>query len=467
MTNGPEELLDLNDLDYGLALERDGDLAGAEQAFSRAAAGGDADAYVWVGFVRHQMGDHRGAEAAYRDGEQAGCIEAVARLGDVLREGGDAHGAEEAYERAVAGGFAGAAAALGVSRHARGDLAGAESALRQGDEMGDRHATYNLGVYLDELGHAAKAEACFMRAAERGAYRGALKLAGICEQRGEQSASEAWFRRMGELNYADRRVNDWWRNKDYLDMTPDERCSALAELQQCRSSLGARYEQARSDGDLIEQVTLQAEAEDLAAQTEAWSTASEELAAAARTELRNAQQGYEDAVKERSVTFGKARYLGGLPGVPGLARPMTLLVMPDLGVHGCVGDQTVLRIDWDDIEEISTIDQQATRRRVTAPRALALGPLAWVARKVDDVAHIAVCTALGEAIFEVPGTCAEIRAKLSPVSGRSRRAPAKASTALPHVDPLDRIRKLGELRDAGYITDEEFAHNKSLLLSGS
>lgn len=46
----------------------------------------------------------------------------------------------------------------------------------------------------------------------------------------------------------------------------------------------------------------------------------------------------------------------------------------------------------------------------------------------------------------------------------SQQPPAQVSTEVPEADVADQIRKLGELRDEGLLTDEEFAAKKKDLL---
>lgn len=43
-------------------------------------------------------------------------------------------------------------------------------------------------------------------------------------------------------------------------------------------------------------------------------------------------------------------------------------------------------------------------------------------------------------------------------------APAPAAAPAPEVDPIERLKRLGELRDSGVLTEEEFAAQKAKLL---
>ena len=44
---------------------------------------------------------------------------------------------------------------------------------------------------------------------------------------------------------------------------------------------------------------------------------------------------------------------------------------------------------------------------------------------------------------------------------------APAAAAAPDVDPLEQLKKLGELRDAGVLTDAEFEGQKEKILQGA
>ena len=45
-------------------------------------------------------------------------------------------------------------------------------------------------------------------------------------------------------------------------------------------------------------------------------------------------------------------------------------------------------------------------------------------------------------------------------------APVAAAPAAPEVDPLEQLKKLGELKAAGVLTEEEFAAQKAKILAG-
>ena len=69
-----------------------------------------------------------------------------------------------------------------------------------------------------------------------------------------------------------------------------------------------------------------------------------------------------------------------------------------------------------------------------------------------------------ESIRQMFGAAAETLTGVgNPAAASSAAAPAAAAAAEP--DPLDRLKKLEELRAAGIVTDEEFAEKKAQILA--
>jgi hypothetical protein len=67
-----------------------------------------------------------------------------------------------------------------------------------------------------------------------------------------------------------------------------------------------------------------------------------------------------------------------------------------------------------------------------------------------------------ESIRQMFGAAAET---MTGVGNPASAAPAATPAAAPEPDPLDRLRKLEELRAAGIVTDAEFAEKKAEILS--
>lgn len=179
----------------GLALEQQGDHAGAEAAYAQADQAGSRDGALFLGVLLKRRGDLAGALAAYARGEARGDPRASCNLGILLEESGDIEGAEAAYRRADSVGFPGGAYSLGQLLYAKGDLDGALSAIRRADELGDADGAFNLGVLLKERGDVAGAQSAYARAEERGLPGGGTAVGRLLRDRGDQGGAEAAFRR--------------------------------------------------------------------------------------------------------------------------------------------------------------------------------------------------------------------------------------------------------------------------------
>jgi len=108
-------------------------------------------------------------------------------------------------------------------------------------------------------------------------------------------------------------------------------------------------------------------------------------------------------------------------------------------------------------------------RRITATRLALVGPLALGLQKnIDGRELYLLIEGQGWGIsVPVPATRgAEARAFAVRINAASTAAtsPPTATTQRPGDDAVDQIRRLGELRDAGLLTDEEFEAKKTELL---
>jgi peptidoglycan hydrolase-like protein with peptidoglycan-binding domain/Flp pilus assembly protein TadD len=152
----------------GVLLEHRHDLAGAEEAYRRAAWRGHAAATSNLGVILEKKGDLARAEAAYRRADECGDANGAFNLGVLLESRGDIAGAGAAYQRAAGRGHAAATSNLGVMLEEHGYLAGAEAAYRRADEAGDANGAFNLGVLLEGRGDLSEAEQAYRRAEESG-----------------------------------------------------------------------------------------------------------------------------------------------------------------------------------------------------------------------------------------------------------------------------------------------------------
>jgi Short C-terminal domain len=174
------------------------------------------------------------------------------------------------------------------------------------------------------------------------------------------------------------------------------------------------------------------------------------------------------------------KYLGGYwsPGNRSGQRDVTVLIDAH-GVHVRSIRKDLLLIAWPNVVEIAVDGPATIEKRVTLTRFAVLGLGAFAFKKRGmQTAYITVYTPQGELFFESTGrqSAFDLRAKVSPwinwaapragVAGASDRAAAidAAGDAAPDDDRLDHLRKLGELRDSGVLTQEEFEAEKARVL---
>ncbi len=183
------------------ALEKRGDLAGAERSYRSADALGHPEAAFYLGGVYAEGGDLKAAEACYRRADEVGHADGAFNLGVLLEHRNDRSEAEAAYRRADQRGHTIGAFNLGVLLDQRGDHAGAEAAYRRADERGDAGAAYTLGTLLHGRGDRKGAEAAFRRAEQRGDASAAFSLGGLLAERGDLAGAEAAFGRADERGH--------------------------------------------------------------------------------------------------------------------------------------------------------------------------------------------------------------------------------------------------------------------------
>jgi Tetratricopeptide repeat. len=191
-----------DDLQRGLKLENEGDLSGAEIAYSRADEQGNAEGALLLGVLLKRRGDLDGAEAAYRRADARGNLRGTCNLGLLLQQRGQLAEAKIVLERAAAGGDAFGAVNLATLLHAEGDLAGALVAISRADELGDAEGSRNLAVLLMQAGDFAGAEAAARRAVDRGNLDSLDLLGRLLEQRGDITGATDAFARADELGDA-------------------------------------------------------------------------------------------------------------------------------------------------------------------------------------------------------------------------------------------------------------------------
>lgn len=165
--------------------------------------------------------------------------------------------------------------------------------------------------------------------------------------------------------------------------------------------------------------------------------------------------------KPGPITFGKAMYLGGLPGFAvELAGNMTF-------------DRKSVRIDerrilnWDECEGLAIESEQVAKSKLGP--ALALGILGAVTAKgTKSQSYVTVRRRdKASAYFVISDINShELRAKLSPLlNDIGVPILSDLNDAAPKTDYISGLERLAALRDSGHIDDEEFKMLKAELLA--
>ncbi len=183
---------------------------------------------------------------------------------------------------------------------------------------------------------------------------------------------------------------------------------------------------------------------------------------------------------------GETRYLGGWSGYAKTHTANTNnYVNLDKNGISYKAFKTLFTIPWEQVVDLHVEGPESAAKRVTVGRALALGVFALAAKKTEKSAILVVQLRSGEeAIFDTRKfTAGELRGKLAPITSHLRRANAPSSLTPPEatsppsaapssngpptaaaVSVADELKKLAELKDAGLLTEEEFAGQKAKLL---
>ncbi len=140
--------------------------------------------------------------------------------------------------------------------------------------------------------------------------------------------------------------------------------------------------------------------------------------------------------------------------------------------------KSIRKDPWYTVLDVEAGGPDSLQKRITATRLLALGPLALAARKKTGEAFAYVDFKDGSQMVLKFDKMSEpqVRALFAPYRGSfakpnqsgsptvSELEAMDAADAAPKVDPLDRLKKLAELRDAGILTEDEFAAQKAKIL---
>lgn len=177
-----------------------------------------------------------------------------------------------------------------------------------------------------------------------------------------------------------------------------------------------------------------------------------------------------------SFFANETHYLGGWPEhAKTYTGKLTKILVIDRNGVALRGFSVIFTIPWNQITDLDVDGAENASKRLTASRALLLGPLALVAKKKTKNSMLIVTTTSGhQALFHSEQyTASEMRMKLLPIITQIRLAvvdqqpagpPGMATAPSRAVSVADELTKLMQLRTSGVLTEQEFAAQKAKLL---
>ncbi|MEY9212105.1 protein kinase [Thermobifida halotolerans] len=191
----------------GLRHREQGDVAGAESWYRRAAEAGHLDSMFNLALLSRERGNMAEAESWYRRAAEAGDPDAMTNLGTLLKDRGEVAEAEQWHRRAAEAGHVASMHTLGNLLYGRGDAAEAEQWWCRAAEGGNIRAMGLLGNLLEQRGDAFGAEQWYRRAAESGHLDAMVNLGVLLENRRDLFGAEQWYHRAAEAGDIDAMVN--------------------------------------------------------------------------------------------------------------------------------------------------------------------------------------------------------------------------------------------------------------------
>lgn len=169
----------------------------------------------------------------------------------------------------------------------------------------------------------------------------------------------------------------------------------------------------------------------------------------------------------------RCRYLGGFSEFPDPIAGLDLVGVAPLTIAAYrPGGTALFGIPGHMVVGLAIEGPEQIAQRVTVPRVLVLGPLAWAVKKDVPRAFLVVETDRAiDVYFETAAASPhELRARLAPVMREFAAADdaPRVATGAPGgrgaIDPVQRLRDMAALRDDGILTEEEYELQKSELL---
>lgn len=172
--------------------------------------------------------------------------------------------------------------------------------------------------------------------------------------------------------------------------------------------------------------------------------------------------------KDVLTRLRKAKYLGSHPRVSGHVEGVDV-EFTNIGVR-LRAKKTSIDIPWTTVTELAALDRDGVERRITAPRLLALGTFALIAKKERSLSYLVIADDRGEWVVEVPGlTSIELKSGLGPLQQFLPAQPTEDTASLAigidNNDVGDRLARLDNLLTQGLLTPQEHAAQRQAIIS--
>ncbi len=171
----------------------------------------------------------------------------------------------------------------------------------------------------------------------------------------------------------------------------------------------------------------------------------------------------------------KCVFIGSTQQIPGLVRdkeyPLTLDA-DGLRVGKNAKGDPMLTMWWPQVTDVQVADASRTAIGSSVSHYQSGGltdifhtsPATKVYSKFVGQSYLSISTESVGVVLRVPEAGNDLEGRLLLTASKRKHTPTEAP-ASPQLDPIEQLKKLGELRDAGVLTDEEFAAKKAEVLA--
>ncbi|MGQ0832277.1 MAG: hypothetical protein ACT4OV_11415 [Microthrixaceae bacterium] len=146
----------------------------------------------------------------------------------------------------------------------------------------------------------------------------------------------------------------------------------------------------------------------------------------------------------------------------------------ELGVAvGSAPGSEPFRLEWGEVRELSALDNEGIRKRVTVTRVVLFGGLGLLAPKSTVSSYLHLVDQRGEWLFELTGISAmRLKAGIASVTARCHpeglepsAQPDGRSAGSSQIDAAQRLRGLENLREEGLLNEDEYQAKRAAIIS--